>query len=126
MNTLQHAHDKLTELKFSPYYQHKVKVLNGKLIYVPYAVVFYCPTKLLEKYLTVLERELPGYKLIHFESTQEMLMYPEDRKLQFVANQIYMSETVDQLINASRLVEFHYPENTELIGVLKKKFNECK
>jgi hypothetical protein len=76
--------------------------------------------------LTVLERELPGYKLIHFESTQEMLMYPEDRKLQFVANQIYMSETVDQLINASRLVEFHYPENTELIGVLKKKFNECK
>lgn len=124
MKTLQQAHQVLSDYNLSPVYFSKVRVgKDGKLLQSPIALSVYVPMAYLSKYMTLFSRVIPGFQLNYDSVSQQMLIFPTDKKFQFIANMIYSSMTEEQLYSVGNMINTHYPEDPTLISELTKKFS---
>lgn len=127
MNTLQFAHDRLTEYSFCPVYHVKSKVdQNGNMISSPYCVSIFCPLPCLDGFIKLLNHLIPEFKIVYMihEETQELVIYPLNEEYQYIANQIYSSQRAEQLECVLRMIDDHFPGDEVLIHALAKKFEK--
>jgi nitrate reductase NapAB chaperone NapD len=92
-------------------------------LYSPYSVIVHCQQQYIGRYVKLLNRILPHFKVTYCNNMQELLIEPEDKKLQVIANAVESCQTLDQVETAARLIENSYPEDAGLISALTKKFN---
>lgn len=110
LQTIQHAHDVLTEKGLSPYFH------MGKI-----GVTVYCPELLRKSYLELFSEWFPDMYKISFQNDY-FTFYPKEQAFQKVANVVLSCVTIPQLESATKYAEnSRYANDPVIASLIAKK-----